>query len=576
MEVRVDGRQVEVSTPKLRVLLAALLARANRSVPVDRLVEHLWGDRPPASARKSLQIYVLRLRRLLADDPRRPALILTRPDGYLITVGDDALDLARFTAAVAASERAGSTAERAEWLDRAEACWRGPALADVPADALRQEVAPWLEEERVRAAERRAGAYLELGRHHEVLGDLVRLTGEHPWRETLWARLILALHRCGRQADALGVYRDLDRRFRAELGIDVGPELRAAHRAVLAAPAAVGGLPSDVRGFAGHGERLAEVEALLSAEQADGPSIVLVCGAPGVGKTAFAVRLAHRLRARFPDGQLHVDLRGFAAETPLTPSEVLGRFLGALDVARERVPDDLDGRAALFRGLLADRRMLVVLDDARSAGQVQPLLPGIPGVAVLITSRDDLRALAVRQALDRVRLPALDPAAAMAVLAAQIGQARAAAEPAALARLAGLCAHLPLALRIAGAHLAADPHRTVADLAADLAGPGRLAALSIDGDDGPSVLTSVARSWTALRADDRAALCALSALGEFSSTEAARLLGTSPLAAGRVLDRLAAANLVTRDGPDRFGLPELIREFAAGCVSVGPELAPAG
>ncbi|MFC7617236.1 BTAD domain-containing putative transcriptional regulator [Actinokineospora soli] len=524
LEARVDGRSVDITTPKLRVLLAALLVSANRVVPVERLVGYLW-DEPPASARKTVQIYVLRLRRLLGDDPDRPDVILTRPDGYLVSVADEHLDLSRFTAAATAAGRTDDPAGQAALLDRAEASWRGPALADVPSDSLRREVGPWLAEERVRAAERRARAYLELGRHAELVGDLVLLTEEHPWREPLWAHLVIALHRSGRQADALATYRAVDQRFRTELGVDVGPELRAAHQAVLSAERPVGQLPADLRGFAGRHAELAALEALLSAD--DSP-VALISGAPGVGKTALAVRAAHRVRSRFPDGQLHADLRGFAAEPALEPAVVLARFLAALGVPPGRVPAELDERAAMFRSVVADRRVLIVLDDAASPAQVRPLLPGVPGCAVLLTSRHDLRGLGVRQALDRVRLSELDPAGALAVLAAQLGPDRCAAEPEAVSRLAALCGYLPLALRIAGAHLSADPYRRVSDYAASLSGPDRLARLSVDGDESSALLSAYTRSCAGLRPDDRTTLRRLASVGDFGSTEAAELLGTSP------------------------------------------------
>lgn len=425
LEVVRDGQRVAVNAPKLRVLLAALLVRPNATVSVDQLAERLWGEQAPPTARKSVQLYVLRLRRLLCDDTAPAPLIHTRPDGYLIRLEPERLDLLRFqrlTEAARDAARAGDRLAELSRLNEALACWRGPALSDVPSESLQREVVAQLAEDRLRATEQRMQVQLALGRHREIISELVQLTKEHPWQEPFWVQLILALQRSDRLADALDTYRTVHRMFGDELGIEPGPQLQRLHRTILAEspefaapagaeepapPLTICQLPADVHRFVGRTDPIDELTGLASAEDDERRRVVVISGPPGVGKTALAVHVAHLLRPRFADGQLYVNLQGHAADPAVAPAVALARFLGALGVSRDRIPGELEDRAALYRSVLSGRKMLLLLDNAAHADQVRPLLPGEPGCTVLITSRNDLRGLTVSPGADQLPLGVL-------------------------------------------------------------------------------------------------------------------------------------------------------------------------
>ncbi len=568
LEVVRDGEAVPINGPKLRVLLAALLVRANATVSVDQLAERLWGERPPATARKSTQVYALRLRRMLGDD----SLIETRPDGYLIRVCPDQLDLLRFRELTGRAARAGEPDEELRLLTEALGCWRGSALSDVPSESMQREDAVQLAEERLRARDRYFEVSLEVGRHREIIGELGTLTQEHPWQESFWAQLILALHRSGRRADALDTYRGVHKMFTGELGVEPGARLQEVHRTILAEDAgaepvpprvAIYQLPADLHRFVG---RSATIDALTKLSIGAGGRWrnVVISGPPGVGKTALAVHVAHLFSPSFADGQLYVNLQGYAADPPLTPAAVLTRFLGTLDVPRERIPTEVEEQAALFRSVLSGRKMLLLLDNAISAEQIRPLLPGQPGCAVLITSRHDLRGLSVDPGADHVPLGVLTEAESRSVLADLLGAARVEAEPEALAELARTCAHLPLALRIAGANLAADPGREIAEYTAELTTQGRLAELTIDGDQRSAVRVAFDHSYLRLAEGDRRLfrLLGLTPGLDIGVPAAAALADTSPGDAARALDRLTAANLLQRPARGRYQFHDLIREYA--------------
>lgn len=570
LEVVRDGEAVPINGPKLRVLLAALLVRANATVSVDQLAERLWGEHPPATARKSTQVYALRLRRMLGDD----ALIETRPDGYRIRLDPGQLDLDCFRATVGQAARAGTRAEELRLLTDALACWRGPALSDVPSESMQREDAVQLAEERLRARDRYFEVSLEQGRHSEIIGELGPLTREHPWQESFWAQLILALHRSGRRADALDTYRTVHRMFTEELGVEPGARLQRVHRTILAEESpepvsprlAICQLPADVHTFVG---RSAPMDALTGMSIA-GPGArgrwrnVVISGPPGVGKTALAVHVAHLFSPSFADGQLYVNLQGYAADPPLAPAAVLTRFLGTLGVPRERIPAEVEEQAALFRSVLSGRKMLLLLDNAVSAEQIRPLLPGQPGCAVLVTSRQDLRGLSVDPGADHLPLGVLTEAESRTVLADLLGAARAEAEPDAIAELAEACAHLPLALRIAGANLAADPGRGIAEYTAELTKSGRLAELTIDGDERSAVRVAFDHSYLRLSSGDRKLfrLLGLTPGQDIGVPAAAALADAAPPDTSRALDRLTAANLLQRPVRGRYQFHDLIREYA--------------
>jgi DNA-binding SARP family transcriptional activator len=486
-EVRTGGRRVEVMSPKHRVLLAVLLLHAGRPVPVERLAEAVWGEAQPDNPRRVVHVYVTRLRRLLAlSGPGET--IATCADGYRIDVRPEQVDLGRFRRCLEEAARAagrGDLDAEEAGLAAALAQWRGEPLADVPSELLQREAAPQLHEQRLQAIERRVDIELGRGRRDELVGELVALTAQHPQREPLWARLMIALHRSGRRADALDAYHTVRRHLADELGIDPGEELQARYATVLAGspgrdhdrparavalPPVPRQLPPDPPAFTGRVEERAQLDELLADRSGgDAPArTVVISGTAGVGKTALVTHWARRVADRFPDGQLWVDLRGLDPGRAVTAGRALERFLRALGVPDSRVPEDLDEAAALYRSLLDGRRMLIVLDDARSAAQVRPLLPGAPGCLLVVTSRSWLTGLIATEGAHPLVLDLLTFQEARQMLAARLGVDRIPAGPADVEEIVGICARLPLALAVVTARAATDPRFGLEDLKAEV------------------------------------------------------------------------------------------------------------
>ncbi|GAA3891148.1 BTAD domain-containing putative transcriptional regulator [Saccharothrix violaceirubra] len=582
LQVLVNGQQVVVRAGRQRSLLVSLLIRAGSSVSVDELAEHIWGAEPPARARGTLQTYVMRLRQVLG--PEIP--IRTVPDGYLIDVDERTIDVMRFEQLVEEGEReraAGRLDAASSIFSAALDLWRGPAMVDVPSEVLHRDEVPRLGERRLHVEERLVEVELELGRHAGLVPRLSRLTSDHPLRERLWSQLMIALYRSGRQADALGAYRRVSGLLADQLGIDPGDELRRVHQQVLDGASALdlGGsgtaerrdrvvpsqLPADIGDFVGREQAVALIEALLRTAQ--GVPVVTLAGPPGVGKTALAVHAAHKMRQYFPDGQLYVNLRGYAQVQPLSAVDVLPRFLRAQGVAPELVPLDQDEQEAMFRSRLTGQRVLLVLDNAADAEQIRPLLPGSPGCAVLVTSRDTLRGLAVSHAASNVRLDVLDLDETRALLAGMLGEDVVAAQADAADELARLCAHLPLALRIAAANLLSRPEITIASYVDELRAGNRLAALAVEGDERAAVHAAFDLSYTALKPELAQLFRLLSlAPGDITPDVAAALGGLTTQDARRRLDRLATANLVDNHSPGRYQFHDLLRDYAAERLAV--------
>ncbi|HET9139146.1 AfsR/SARP family transcriptional regulator [Actinophytocola sp.] len=473
LEVRAADRPVRVNGRRQGELLAVLALRANQFVSVEVLVDLLWPDQPPASARRQVQNGVGRLRRTLTAGGLRSEVIETWPGGYLLRAEHSELDTLSFARDVAAGERlaaAGRAADAVTSWRAALRLWRGAPLAGIDNDLVARE-ARRLQEQRLAVLEKCVELELRLGRAHEVAGELAEVAAEHPLRERLWAALVLALHQDGRGAEALAVYRRARAGFRAELGVEPGPELRAA-RQVITGTSMVDTaprprqLPPDTADFTGRDELVSQLERLFRGRHT-GRAVVIsaIAGPAGVGKTTLAVHVAHRLLDAYPDGQLYVDLGGGAPAPPVEPGEVLARFLRALGVAGPAIPDGVDERTALYRSRLGDRRILVVLDNAVDEAQVRPLLPGVAGCGVLITSRPRLAAVPGAR---RITLAVLEPGQATELLGRIAGADRVAAEPSAALEVARLCGFLPLALRIAGARLVRRPDWTIARLGARL------------------------------------------------------------------------------------------------------------
>ena len=386
-----DGEtQVDIPKGRLRVLLAALLLQAGKPVAADALTEVVWDGAPPAGAAVTLRSHVLRLRRVLG--PPAGARLVTRHPGYLLQAAEDEVDVLRFRGLCrdgGAVLREGAWARADELLGEALGLWRGAALADVPSELLLREEVPALEELRLQAEERRADAALHLGRHDELVAGLQSLAAKHPLQERLHAQLMLAFYRCGRQAEALAAYQHARHTLIAELGTEPGAELRQLHQQVLSADPALAApepassargadhsvipreLPPAAPHFTGRTQELATLTELLDTTHQQAPGTVVISaigGTAGVGKTALAVHWAHQAAGRFPDGQLYVNLRGYhPTAAPMEPGEAVRSFLDALNVPPSRIPVSLEAQIMLYRSLLADKHMLVLLDNARDA-----------------------------------------------------------------------------------------------------------------------------------------------------------------------------------------------------------------
>jgi DNA-binding SARP family transcriptional activator/tetratricopeptide (TPR) repeat protein len=588
VEVWDGSQQLDLGGPKPRALLAVLLLQTNQVVPTDRLVDELWGEASPPTARNLVQVYVSRLRQALhrnRDGSATDQVLVTRPSGYLLRVKPGELDLDRFEGLTTQARRAaadGDLKRAAECWGAALVLWRGPALAGAASEVLRRTAVPRLEEARLVAVEERLETDLSLGRHVELVGELEVLVGEHPLRERLRRQLMLALYRSGRRAEALAVYRSTRQVLVEELGLEPSPALQELERAILlghpapapaattrqaghhpALPVAPCQLPPDIDDFTGREATTAQVQRLLESEEATAIVISAIAGKAGVGKTALAVHLAHRLRPHFPDGQLYVNLRGAEAQA-LDPPDVLAMFLRALGVDGARIPEGLEERVQQYRARLADRRVLVVLDNAASEAQVRPLLPAGRGCAALVTTRAPLSGL---EAAHPLTLEVLEADQAVQLLDKLAGPGRVAAEPQAALQIVGLCGLLPLALRIAGARLASRPQWPLALLAQRLADEQRRLDELKAGD--LEVRASFALSHQGRKAAERRLfrLLGLLVAPSFPAWVAAALLDTESADAEALLERLVDAQLVEAAGQDqagqlRYRLHDLLGVFA--------------
>ncbi|MEV4106048.1 BTAD domain-containing putative transcriptional regulator [Nonomuraea sp. NPDC049695] len=479
--VRVGDRQPVELSGKQSALLASLLLNVNSPVSQDRLLAALW-EKPPPSAVANLQSYVAQLRKTLPPGSR----LLTKGSGYLLQTGAGEVDLLVFDEGVRQARlnvERGDARAAAEGFRRALALWRGSPAEGARLGGDMPAMVSELEERRTAARLDYAETRLVVGPHREVIDDLRHLLTDQPLRERAWHLLMLALARTGRRDQALEAYRQAREVLVRELGIEPGTELRRLQATILrgelpsaaAGPQAVCQLPPDIADFVGRGEEVAAAVEALCEYRAPAVPLCAISGQGGVGKTALAVHVAHLVRHDFPDGQLYINLRS-AGNHRVDPEEALGRFLRALGVDSAAVPSGLDQRAELFRDKLANRRYLVVLDDAADEGQIQPLLPGTPGCAVLITSRHRLSALPAARMID---LPVMPSGEALELLRHLIGADRAAEAPGEADMLVHLCGGLPLAVRIAGAKLAARPHWSLSRLVTRLNDTGsRLRQLS--------------------------------------------------------------------------------------------------
>jgi DNA-binding SARP family transcriptional activator len=568
VELRVGDQVIVVARPRLRALLCALALRAGRVVPVDILIAQVWGEAMPDHPRTGLYTLVNQLRKLVGPD-----VIRTEQTGYLLDIPPDAVDALRFERLLDSVD--GLSPEKArEVLAEALALWHTEC-----------DAAPYLVERYLHAVERRIDLDLELGRHNELVAELRRLTAQHPLREPLWARLMTALYRSGRHAEALEQYQTIRALLIDTMGTDPSAELRGLYLKVLAAddalparsdPVVPRQLPPNIAAFTG---RATDLSALNDAFEDDGtdrpPLIIAVHGPGGSGKTTLALHWAHRARDRFPDGQLHLDMRGFGPGEPIDPATALDIMLRAVGVPSARIPPRAEERAALWRTTLSGRRMLLLIDNARDAAQVRPLLPG-SGSVVLVTSRNELRGLAVNDGARRLTLNELPVDEAIRLVQNLIGAGRSAAEPAALGELVALCGRLPLALVVAAQQAVRFPDTPIAELVADLrAACGRLDVLS-DPEDSTTDLRAVfSWSYHALNADTARAFGYLGfhPTAEIDLPVAAVLLRSSPAVARRLLDTLVSLHLLEQDQRGRYRFHDLLQVYA---VERGTAEQPAG
>ncbi|MEU6171633.1 tetratricopeptide repeat protein [Streptantibioticus parmotrematis] len=585
-----------IGAGKSRTLCAVLLLEANRAVSVDRLVQALWGDSPPSTAIASLHNHVMRLRRALAGRGDR---LITVPSGYLFRTGPGELDADVFAELLA---RGRAASRDSDWEQASDACrealalWRGRPLADVSVLETSRDRVHALEEDRLQCLEGRLEADLQLLRHGEIISELRSLTLSHPLRETFSRQLMQALYRDDRQAEALEAFRTLRQTLADELGVEPSAPLQDLHARILNAdptlrrtPAkaatATGAarnaarprrascqLPSETRSFTGRQQQLEQL--LVLSEQAfndrhcAAPLVAAIDGAAGIGKTALAVRAAHRLRARFPGGQLFVDLHGHTPGTePLAPDEALRQLLTSLGVAAPAVPTSLDERAVMYRGLLADSRTLIVLDNASGTAQVRPLLPGTAGCLTLVTSRKRLAGLDDAELLS---LDVLDDEEAVALLHEVAGHGRLPADEPAVSELAALCGHMPLAIRITAARLRRQRTLHLDHMVEQLRDEqSRLAHLHDEGRDLRAIFDL---SHQHIAPFDQYVFRCLGLVPgtDFDSLAVAALIDADQQSTERALETLLDNNLVTQHTFGRYRFHDLLRLYARTLTEQDP------
>ena len=590
IQVEHAAAPVPVTARRERVLLTMLLLRVGQRVPTQRLVDAVWADRPPGSARSQIQGSIHRLRRRLAAAGMAEPVV-TESGGYRLRADPQCVDLWQFRRLAGAARTAaagGWPAEAARLFRAALDLWRGQALAGIDSAEI-ERAAAGLDEERQQARQDCLEVELALGRGAELVGELTALVRQHPYQERLHGYLIRALYHAGRQADALAAYRQLRRLLHDELGTEPGAELQRLHRAVLhrdpaldppvdppvAAPGAPdpGGapvpreLPAEVAGFTGRTGPLKALDEALASPAGGFPrpvTISAITGPAGVGKTALAIHWAHQVADRFPDGQQYLDLRGFSGREPLHPFEALTQLLRSLGTPAERIPADESRAAALYRSTLAGRRVLIVLDNARSSDQVRPLLPGSRGCAVVVTGRDRLTGLVAQEGVRLVPLDVLSAREAQLLLVRLLGTERVDAERGAADELARACAYLPLAVRIAAADIAGRPGATIAGYLDRLAAGDRLAVLQADDDPAASVPATLALSYRALPAPEARLFRLLGLVPGpgFTAAAAASLAATPVPEVTRRLQRLVRGHLVAEPAPGRYSFHDLLRLYS--------------
>ncbi len=565
---------------KLRSVLALLVLQHNRVVSTNALTEEIWQDPPPRSVLTTLQTYIYQLRKLLTSGECPPGMLVTRPSGYLAAIDPEDLDVFVFERLIrqgSALLDEGDPARAATRLREALALWRGPVLTDVQCGPILEAHAVRLQESQLQAVELRIDADLRLGRHRALISELRSLISEHPLHERFYSQLMLSLYRSERRFEALDVYQRLHSVIRRELGLEPSPSLRRlqlrmlsadplldaragaegiARAGVVLAPAQ---LPPSTMDFSGRQDELGTIRESLSPHPGLVPSaqILQVVGAAGVGKSALAVRAAHQLRSVYPDGQFFAELSVGGRQAD--PAEVLAGFLRVVGVRQHEIPATLAERSRMFRTWSADRRVLLLLDGAAHAEQVQPLLPSGRRCAVLITSRTFLQGPVGTMSIE---LGELDPVEAVSMLARIVGRGRIAREHAQAEHAVSLCGYLPLAIRAVGNQLRLSRHWPLAKSVARLQDPaGRLSALSAIGAD---LRAGFGDSYGVLDAGEQRLFREIGRLGPpvVTAAEAAGLLAVTERDAEAALDRLVEVRLLGAEGPFHYRMPDLVRIYS--------------
>ncbi|MEU8350081.1 BTAD domain-containing putative transcriptional regulator [Streptomyces sp. NPDC048845] len=580
VRIRRGDEQLPTGSPQQRALLAALLLRQGRTATASELVDALWGEEPPDAALAALRTYASRLRKSFGPDAS--TTLLSESGGYALRTRDGMFDLAIAEEYVHKAEKARHNGDRRsarDLLGAALGLWDGEPLAGVPgpyAETQRNRLAEW----RLQLLESRLDLDLETGAHAEAVSELTALTAAHPLRERLRGQLMLALYRSGRQAEALAVYADTRRLLADELGVDPSTELKELHQGILQGDASLAApgeslsgpsvptlvrpaqLPATVADFTGRAAFVGELSDQLATAEGRVMAVSAVAGIGGVGKTTLAVHVAHAARDRFPDGQLYVDLQG-AGSHAAEPEAVLGAFLRALGTTDSAMPDTLDERAALYRSVLDGRRVLVLLDNARDAAQVRPLLPGTDGCAALITSRARMVDLAGAHLVD---LDVMSPEEALQLFSKIVGAERVAAEREAALDVVGACGFLPLAIRIAASRLASRRTWTVAVLAAKLADERRRLDELQAGD--LAVRATFELGYAQLEPQQARAfrLLGLADGPDISLAAAAAVLDLDPYETEELLESLVDTSLLESAAPGRYRFHDLVRLYARACA----------
>lgn len=586
VDVLVGDLPRPLSGLRRKSVLAVLALHPGQVISASRLIDLVWGDDPPATAVNTLQRHISYLRRVL----RARDAIIARAPGYLLDMPAEAVDVGQAKRLLDASANADDHVDRAARLSAALRMWRGPSLADVAEVSWLRDQGRQLDEARLAAMERLVEARLALGEHAALVAELDDLIAKYPFREHLHQLLMLALYRCGRQADALSVYQRLRQVLASELGIDPSPALRDLETAILrqdpgldlrspvvstaptqSLPITPAQLPRALTAFAGRDRELAWLRSHLDAAAEDdptrpeAPTIVVVSGTAGVGKTSLVVQWAHQVKPQFPDGQLYVDLRGFDVNrSAMDPGEALRGFLGALGIPRYQIPVSPQAQAGLYRSLLAGKRLLIVADNAREEEQVRPLLPGTSGQLVVVTSRHPLPGLVAADGAHGLILDRPSVAEARQLLARRLGAWRIDAERQAADDIVARCARLPLALAVAAARAAQDPNLPIAELAAQL----RDASTTLDsfGSTDPATnLRAVFSCSYDMLSEPAARLFRLLGLcpgPDLALPAAASLAGRPASEVEPLLAELVRAQLLTETSPGRFGFHELLGAYA--------------